>query len=449
MKSLSTIGLTADDHIAAINELSKQEPMTPETSRLLRRVLNAPGYNLVVRKTAFNSLAVHDRKALIETMQTTIGRSESYEFRRWVLETIGERKEKDFTIVVVNSWAAAVPAWGSNDLERPEYAAMKQLYGGTENDVVDALFAVLMESSPVTQAALRARTWELLMRIGQRERLAELVASTAYRPDDVMLRDIRQLSVDLGILPETREELLWLGKLRQSASPAFWAMAGDALKQLNDSERRKFELRGIPVAIAAMKYKPELLKRSTEELYQQVAAQLKTRDAGKYSANFEGYEQGRTESLGLQREKLGWIDLAAMMLALDMADRPAVRATLFNIGDRDQQDRSTEYGGIIRLTDTGEYEVVEVRPRSTGSDLRYEAPQEAFDLGYTALFHFHFHAQEYDNARYAGPHLGDFGYANATRANCLVFAYVKRNLLDMDYYRHGPVTIDLGTMTRD
>jgi SSS family solute:Na+ symporter len=44
------------------------------------------------------------------------------------------------------------------------------------------------------------------------------------------VRDIRQLSGELGILPETREELLWLGKLRQTATPGYWQMASAALK---------------------------------------------------------------------------------------------------------------------------------------------------------------------------------------------------------------------------
>lgn len=462
LKSLNTVGRS--DHVAAIEALCAQEPLSTEASRTMRRVLVAPGYNIQAREAAFNCLAQRDRQGLIESLQIGIGRMENYEFRRWILQQIGRHGWKDFTVVVVNSWAAAVPVWGSNDLERPEYQAMRQLYGpraadgapvaqgrgdGTDAAVVDALFGVLMDAHPINQSALRARTWELLMRLGQRERLHELVTRTAYRPDDVMLRDIRQLMMDLGILPETREELLWLAKLRQTATPAYWQMAGEALKQLPEEERRKFELRGVAVAIAASRHKPELLTRTREELYEQLVALLKARQAGRYTANFEGFGEGYTEALGINRDKLTWIDLAAMLLAIDMTNNPQVRKVLFDVGDRDQQDRRTEYGGVIRITDTGAYEVLEVPPRVTGSDLRYEVPQEAFDVGYTALFHFHFHAQSYDNRAYAGPHLGDFAYANSTRANCLVFSFVNRNALDLDFYRHGPIVVDLGLVTRE
>ena len=179
-------------------------------------------------------------------------------------------------------------------------------------------------------------------------------------------------------------------------------------------------------------------------------ADLKGRDAGRYSPNFTGWEtvSKGTEALGTQREKVRWIDLVAARLALTMIADPAVCARIFDIADRDHQDKRTEYGGIVRINDTGAWEVVEIRPRQTGSDTRFEAPQELFDQGYTSLFHFHFHAQEFEGGAYAGPHVGDFGYAESSRANCLVFSFVKRDTVDVDYYRHGPLVIDLGTVKR-
>jgi hypothetical protein len=44
--------------------------------------------------------------------------------------------------------------------------------------------------------------------------------------------------------------------------------------------------------------------------------------------------------------------------------------------------------------------------------------------------------------------MGDFAYAGATRANCLVFTFVRRDRMNADFYRHGPVVIDLGTVAR-
>ena len=115
---------------------------------------------------------------------------------------------------------------------------------------------------------------------------------------------------------------------------------------------------------------------------------------------------------------------------------------------RDLEDRTTEYGGLLFVKRDGSPEIVECIPRVKGSDVRFEAPQAMFDQGYTGLFHFHLHAQSYENERYAGPHIGDFSYADSTRANCLVFTFLRRRELNVDYYRHGPVVVDLGSVTR-
>jgi len=70
-----------------------------------------------------------------------------------------------------------------------------------------------------------------------------------------------------------------------------------------------------------------------------------------------------------------------------------------------------------------------------------------FDAAYTSLFHFHFHAQKHRNGDHAGPGLGDKNYADNTRANCLVLTFVNSKTMNVDYYRHGHVVVDLGTIT--
>jgi hypothetical protein len=145
---------------------------------------------------------------------------------------------------------------------------------------------------------------------------------------------------------------------------------------------------------------------------------------------------------------LTWGDLAAMTLAKQALESEALRAHIFDFADRDQVDRATEYGGIIRMDDAGRFELIEFPPRSRVADNRYMAPQSLFDAGYTALFHVHNHAQTYNNRRYAGPHLGDFDYADETGANGLVFTFIDRDQINIDYYRHDTVVVDLGLIQR-
>ena len=111
-------------------------------------------------------------------------------------------------------------------------------------------------------------------------------------------------------------------------------------------------------------------------------------------------------------------------------------------------DKTTEYGGIIRLDAAGRFELVEHLPRIRVADDRYHASQALFEDGYTALFHVHNHAQRYRNARFAGPHIGDMEYADETGANGLVFTFIDPRTINVDFYRHGAVIVDLGTITR-
>jgi hypothetical protein len=120
---------------------------------------------------------------------------------------------------------------------------------------------------------------------------------------------------------------------------------------------------------------------------------------------------------------------------------------LFDYAKRDLEDKTTEYGGVIALDDNGRFEILEFEPKIRHHDRRFNASQDMFDAAYTALFHFHFHAQKYRNGDHAGPGMGDKNYATNTRANCLVFTFVNENTMNVDYYRHSGVVIDLGTIS--
>jgi hypothetical protein len=134
-----------------------------------------------------------------------------------------------------------------------------------------------------------------------------------------------------------------------------------------------------------------------------------------------------------------------LLVALDV---PQVRAHLFDYAGRDNVDTTTEYGGVIALDEKGRFEILEFEPKIRYHDQIFYTPQEMFDAAYTALFHFHFHAQKFRNGDHAGPGMGDKNYAENTRANCLVFTFVDKDTMNVDYYRHGGVVVDVGIITR-
>jgi len=414
--------------------------------KALRRIVSQPGYTAPVRQVAFTQLKQKDPQALQDTLAIALPRMDMLEWRRELCERFADEKMIEMTPTLINAWAYPMAGWIREDKDRPEYKALAALHG--EDRVPDVLYQAMLESNPITQANLRARCWELLWKTGSRERLVALVQNESVAPDDAFLADLRASARDLGILPRNREEILWLRSLREPKRSDFWRDAITATKQMAPEVRTQLELRELPVAVAAMRIDSKLLSATPKQLYPQLESRIKSEGRTIHSPSFQGYSGHFTESLYQLRDELKWGDFAAMLLACDMTEQPRVVKHLFDVADRDLMDRSTEYGGVIEVDAEGRFAVREFRPRVTGSDMRFEAPQEMFDLAYTSLYHFHNHAQAYQNVQYAGPHMGDFGYAESTRANCLVFTFIDKNTLNVDFYRYGRTVIDLGTLTR-
>jgi hypothetical protein len=212
------------------------------------------------------------------------------------------------------------------------------------------------------------------------------------------------------------------------------------------ARRESLEIRALPIAVAIMKRRADVLTMSDADML----AEVTNRTAGrkKVSPDFTGFGEGFTETLYQQRSKLVWTDLAAMMLALDLLNERALLVHVFEQADRDREDRSTEFGGVVAIDSDGRGELLEFEPRSKASDVRYESPQLLFDALYTAPFHYHNHTQKYDNADYAGPHLGDFAFADSARCNGLVFTFLSTDLMGVDFYRHDRLVVDLGAVER-
>ena len=128
-------------------------------------------------------------------------------------------------------------------MDRPEYEALARLYG--PDHVIDAVYTVLVESTKPYQIGLRTRCWELLHRLGQRQRLLELLAGDEGDPDDLMLADLRAAAIELHVVPRTREEILWVRKLRQPEHAAYWSQAAGVVYDLPDARLAQLELRDL------------------------------------------------------------------------------------------------------------------------------------------------------------------------------------------------------------
>jgi hypothetical protein len=441
--ALSQPQLSARKHMGAMEALDAW-PDDPAYLEELHAVIYRPGYTMAVREAAFERLEAHDPEGLERTIRQYLPRISARGWHAQLCRLIAARQWTQLTPALVSSWAR--PIGFVDEMDRPEYEALAQLYG--RDHVLDAVFEVLVESSKPHQLGLRSRCWELLYRLGQRERLLELLANEDVVPDDLTLADLRAAAVELRIVPRTREEIIWIRKLHQPQFADFWSQAAAAVHELPAARLGELELRDLPILVAASIHDPWLLTADESQLYGRVAAHTLASRLHIDPDRFTGFPGSYEQRLNDHRKALTWGDLSAMLLAVRAMQVPQVAAHLFDYADRDHEDRSCEYGGVIRLDEQGRFEIQEFPPRFRRRDNEFIASQEMMDASYTAVFHFHFHVQKRRNDRYAVPGIGDLNYADNTRANCLVLTFINRDTLNVDFYRYGRVIVDLGEVKR-
>jgi hypothetical protein len=428
--------------IAAMEQLDQTEAETSKTYvEALEGVIWRPEYTVEVREQALERLERIDPEGLQRTIRQRLPQMTAPRWLERLCQIIADRGWVDLSPALVSSWARPDPLV-REETDRPEYKALAVLWG--PDRVVDVVFELMLEADEPWQQGFRTRCWNLIHRLGQRERLAELVESADVAAGDAMFIDLRAAASELGLLPWNREEILWIRKLREPQRAEFWSQAVVAVGELPPSRRAELEVRDLAVVVSAWLHDPELLTLPETALYERLQGYLRDQKHYIASRRVDGPAVRSSQSLGEVRQELRWNDLAAMLLAVQTLEVPEVQAHLLRYAERDRLDKTTEYGGIIDLDEKGRYQILEFPPRMRQHDQKFIAPQAMFDAGYTALFHFHLHVQRQRNQDYAGPGLGDENYADNTRANCLVFTSVGEGRLNVDYYRHGGVVVDLG-----
>ncbi|MCH2161976.1 MAG: hypothetical protein MK085_08905 [Phycisphaerales bacterium] len=444
-KVLADTNASIGRHKAALTMLEGQGDQA-RTVRALKHMLAADGYGQATRVLAYERLWILDQDALQQLLEIRLPRTNRLAWRRWVSERIASDKWLAMTPTLIRAWARPIPGWLDRSEQRPEREALVAMYG--EEGIPKVLFQVMLDSNPATAANLRARCWELLVAEGRQDQLRTLLAEAEAHPRDGMIQDLSRLASGVGVVPRNREEVLWARALCLPENREFLAEAEVAVSGLSQAKREQLEIRDLAMVVAASRHQPELLVADDDELYRLLDSHVRSRKRRIPSANFEGWGQHHSESLHDARKRITWGDLVGMLVIVEALQVPQVLDHIFDFAERDLQDRSTEFGGVLALDDQGRFELLEFAPRVRRSDKRFEAPQAMFDRAYTALAHFHNHAQSYENGQFAGPHMGDFTYAMNTRANCLVFTFLDSRTIDVDFYRHGNFVVDLGTIRR-
>lgn len=394
-----------------------------------------------------------------ESLKAMLARQTSRAVVATICKGAAERGWADFVPAITRSFSQAVP--GTADADRSELAALKTLAG--EQPVEELVFGVFL--NPPKQGSTftvnweelhRADAWEVLCRLDpqgtRRDGLVAAAAPTATGDAAAILADLAASRADLRVSPMTGDELRWLRRLRDpkvAHHRAWWQDAARAVAGLDDARAQGLMLRHVEPIRWAAAHKPQWLAATREKLLSELTARLSSRPV-----NIRRAERGTPggeipERLSAVMGKLTWADALTALVADEAVQTHAVRSAIFRYLGFDRDDSTTEYGGVIDSGIDGGFRATLYPPRPAqrkGDDM-FVASTDMILASDLAVLHYHFHAAEVDNARYAGPSPLDLDYAASLGRQCVVFTSLSRDRLGVDYYQPGGVVIDLGEIS--
>lgn len=430
-----------DWRISAAEQAKVQGEAKGEDGRriaALNKIVWESGHPFSLRRVAIDHLIEHDERVFRDNVAKRITLIREYKALKHILDIAVERNWTDFTAAAVRSYAR--PMHGTPDNKRPERDTIEKLHPGKSLESV--VFNVLISDTDSTDAQ-RVAAWQLLCRLADTETLVNYLQTAPA--NSALIVDIKAAATDLHAMPINREGIAWLFHLRDPARQAYWNRAKAVVAGLNAEQKKGLELRHLPVLVDA---DAALLQQSREQLLAKLQALLAGAEHHLNSPNFMGGNKDHPQRLHSWKDQLSWADLVVIQTLSNAVRNPAVVRSLFSQGDRDVKNKGSEHGGVV-VFNAGTPAAKNYDPILRLSHNRKFTPRnEMIKRLYTAAAHYHFHAQEYKNRDWAGPGLGDMNTADTMRFNYLVFTFVDENRLNVDYYQHGRVVVDLGTLRR-
>ncbi len=375
----------------------------------------------------------------------------------------GDAAWRDQTASVVRSYARVVPV--PPDDHRPERDVLMALHPG--KDLVAIVFDVFVHPAENgapkvpddSEERSRQAAWDLLGRIDP-DGSKRAVLASGETSTDPRMREINRCARELGVVPITGSELVWMRGLmdeKDKKNTAWWTATTQAVGSLSAEQRQGLQMRHLEPVRWAAANQSEWVRASRSQLLSELSSRLGNR---RIWLKNDGIGQDREKSQETLREwegQLAWGDVLSILVLDDVIHQPGVVAELFKQAMADRVDTSTEYGGVLWSADQGgavadkggRFNIRGYSPRTTErkNDRTFMAPEEMFTDSARSLAHYHFHVQTANNRDYAGPGRGDLDYAVTHGRNCLVLTSVVEGTMNVDYYQRNGAVIDLGEIT--
>lgn len=356
--------------------------------------------------------------------------------RRALCEKAIEQNWAGFTLTALKSYAQPDPM--IPDADRPERVVIEHFYPGlTVEQVVRRVFT---DSQGVYSETQHVAAWQLLNRLANAQTLGPWLGRVPMSTP--LIADLKAAAEQLRVMPRNREGILWLRYLRHPDRCASLKRAGSRVRRLTPSQQRCLQLRHLPV-IAQLDQ--EVLAADRNTLLRRLQRRLPDDPQGPLPG-IDAWA-GHPQRLSQWENKLSWADLATIDLINQALGDDTLTAQLFAQADADHHDRRSETGGVIDRVH-GSFTARRYEPLLIQHDRIFHPPPAMIEHLYTALAHYHFHAQAYRHRAFAVPGRGDRLFADRMNFNCLLFTFVDRDSLNVDYYQPGGVVIDLGIIRR-
>jgi len=395
----------------------------------LDQLLWEPGYPVWQRRYAIDRFIEFDPAAFQETLASRITAIPSWDARCYLFDLAIQNDWENFTATAVLSYAQAIA--GIPDRDRPERAVIA--HGNPGQTVEQAIGRVFVNADGNASRVHQVAAWEVLNRLVERAGLIRLLDRSL--PSTGLIVDLKASRSYLHVLPSNREGVLWLAYLRDPAHRVAWdrfaAMAG----RLTPDQRRGLELRHLPV-LSRVDTNPSLIAARRDEPRPSGSGARSNIPPSNQNADHPG-----------DVDPLCWADWAVVhLISRSLGDRGLVDE-LFVQADADFNDKKSEHGGVLDWHDA-KMVAHAYAPLMRRHDRIFYPPPEMVEHLYTAVAHYHFHAQDYHNEQFAKPGRGDLELARRMNFNGLIFTFVGRDSLHVSYYQPNGAVIDLGVIHR-
>ena len=427
-----------DHRLHAARQAEKEQFDDPARLAGLEMLAWTRGHPIRLRQYAVNQLVAIDEDSFRRDLTLRIARLHSHELLAFVFKLAIDRGWPETTALVVQNYSRAIPA--IPDTQRLEHTLLQELH--PDQLVPQISFEVLEGVHTRTSLSQQAAAWQLLNRFLDGNDLFNYLNKAL--PTTGMIRDLKAGATDLRVLPHNKQQLLWLTYLRDPIHKPYWDAARILIASLNPQQRDRLALRHLKPLLVS---DPSTLDMSHAQLWRDIQSRLTGTEHHFTKSQRQGSSRKDLQAFSVWGPTLSWADLVVIRLLLHILKDKSLAVEWFRQADIDVTDLESEHGGV--LDQKGKrYLAKSYDPWMRCHNRKYVASPRLIEHLYTAVAHYHFHAQTTRNTEGAAPGRGDQRFADRWGFNCLVLSFIDRNRLNVDYYGPEGVEIDLGTLYR-